>query len=169
VGHFDLVVIDEALRSVFQKYRAIFDYFDSLLVGLTASPKDEIDKNTYGLFDVETGVPTDAYDLDEAVKDGYLVPPNAVSVSIKFEREGIKYNDLSEEEKDEWDAKEWDEEGNIPEKVEVAESLQCHPSKNRNSKILMPNSNPWKSNDFLDFNPPKIEMLPLYKEAVRKL
>ncbi len=120
VGHFDLVVIDEAHRSVFQKYRAIFDYFDSLLVGLTATPKDEIDKNTYSLFDLETGVPTDAYDLDEAVKDGYLVPPKAVSVPLKFEREGIKYNDLSEEEKDEWDAKEWDEEGNIPEKVEAA-------------------------------------------------
>jgi type I restriction enzyme R subunit len=119
-GHFDLVVIDEAHRSVFQKYRAIFDYFDSLLVGLTATPKDEIDKNTYGLFDLETGVPTDAYDLEEAVKDGYLVSPKAVSVPLKFEREGIKYNELSEEEKDEWDAKEWDEEGNIPEKVEAA-------------------------------------------------
>ena len=120
VGHFDLVVIDEAHRSVFQKYRTIFDYFDSLLVGLTATPRDEIDKNTYGLFDLETGVPTDAYDLEEAVKDGYLVPPKAVSVPLKFNREGIKYNDLSEEEKDEWDAKEWDEEGNIPDKVEAA-------------------------------------------------
>jgi type I restriction enzyme R subunit len=120
VGHFDLIVIDEAHRSVFQKYRVIFDYFDSLLVGLTATPKDEIDKNTYGLFDLETGVPTDAYDLEEAVKDGYLVPPRAVSVPLRFEREGIKYEDLSEEEKDEWDAKEWDEEGNIPEKVEAA-------------------------------------------------
>ena len=119
VGHFDLVVIDEAHRSVFQKYRAIFDYFDSLLVGLTATPKDEIDKNTYGLFDLETGVPTDAYDLEEAVRDGYLVPAKPVSVPLKFEREGIKYNDLSEEEKDEWDAQEWDDEGNIPEKVEA--------------------------------------------------
>lgn len=120
VGHFDLVVIDEAHRSVYQKYRAIFDYFDSLLVGLTATPKDEIDKNTYTLFDLENGVPTDAYDLDEAVADKYLVPPRAVSVPLKFEREGIKYEDLSEEEKDEWDAKEWDEEGNIPDKVESA-------------------------------------------------
>ncbi len=120
VGHFDLVVIDEAHRSVFQKYRAIFDYFDSLLVGLTATPKDEIDKNTYGLFDLETGVPTDAYDLDEAVADKFLVPPKAVSVPLKFEREGIKYNDLSEGDKDEWDAKEWDDEGNIPDKVEAA-------------------------------------------------
>src|ERR1019366_5491009 len=59
-GHFDLIVIDEAHRSVYQKYRAIFDYFDSLLVGLTATPKDEIDINTYQLFELERGVPTDA-------------------------------------------------------------------------------------------------------------
>ena len=115
-----MVVIDEAHRSVFQKYRAIFDYFDSLLVGLAATPKDEIDKNTYGLFDLETGVPTDAYDLEEAVKDGFLVPPKAVSVPLQFERERIKYKDLTEEEKVDWDAKKWDEEGNIPEKVEAA-------------------------------------------------
>src|SRR5207302_11438149 len=79
VGHFDLVVIDEAHRSVFQNNRAIFDYFDSLLVGLTATPKDEIDRNTYSLFDLEDGVPTDAYSLEEAVRDGFLVPPQAVS------------------------------------------------------------------------------------------
>ena len=70
-GHFDLVVIDEAHRSVYQQYGAIFDYFDRLLVGLTATPKDEIDRNTYALFDLEDGVPTDAYTLDEAVADGY--------------------------------------------------------------------------------------------------
>ena len=93
-------MIDEAHRSVFQKYRAIFDYFDSLLVGLTATPKDEVDRNTYGLFDLEPGVPTDAYGLDEAVADGFLVPPRAVSVPLKFPREGIRYDDLSDEEKD---------------------------------------------------------------------
>jgi type I restriction enzyme R subunit len=65
VGHFDLIVIDEAHRSVYQKYRAIFEYFDCLLVGLTATPKDEIDHNTYGLFDLEDGVPTDAFPLDQ--------------------------------------------------------------------------------------------------------
>jgi type I restriction enzyme R subunit len=75
-GHFDLIVIDEAHRSVYQKYRAIFQYFDAMLVGLTATPKDEIDHNTYGLFHLETGVPTDAYGLDEAVADGFLVPPH---------------------------------------------------------------------------------------------
>lgn len=119
VGHFDLIVIDEAHRSVFQKYRAIFDYFDSLLVGLTATPKDEVDRNTYTLFDLENGVPTDAYSLDEAVCDRFLVPARAVSVPLKFQREGISYDDLSEDEKDQWDALEWDEEGNAPDRVEA--------------------------------------------------
>lgn len=120
VGHFDLVIIDEAHRSVYQKYRAIFEYFDSMLVGLTATPKDEIDHNTYGLFDLESGVPTDAYSLDEAVADGNLVPPKAVSVPLKFQREGIKYEDLSAEEQEQWDALEWNEEGNPPEAVDAA-------------------------------------------------
>ena len=119
MGHFDLVIIDEAHRSVFQKYSAIFDYFDSLLVGLTATPKDEVDRNTYKLFDLENGVPTDAYGLDEAVKDGYLVPPKAVSVPLKFQREGIKYADLSDEEKEQWDELEWNEEGGVPDRVEA--------------------------------------------------
>jgi type I restriction enzyme, R subunit len=119
VGHFDLIIIDEAHRSVFQKYRTIFTYFDSLLLGLTATPKDEIDRNTYGLFDLENGVPTDAYQLEDAVNDGFLVPPLAVSVPLKFQREGINYNELSEAERDEWDALEWDSEGNTPERVEA--------------------------------------------------
>ena len=118
-GHFDLVIIDEAHRSVFQKYLAIFDYFDSLMVGLTATPKDEVDRNTYRLFDLEDGVPTDAYSLEEAVSDGFLVPPKAVSVPLKFQREGIKYDELSEEEKDQWDALEWDDEGTVPDRVEA--------------------------------------------------
>jgi type I restriction enzyme R subunit len=119
VGHFDLIIIDEAHRSVYQKYGAIFNYFDSLLVGLTATPKDEIDHNTYGLFDLETGVPTDAYALDQAVDDGHLVPPRAVSVPLKFQREGIKYKDLSDEEQEQWDALEWNEEGTTPDEVDA--------------------------------------------------
>jgi len=113
VGHFDLVIIDEAHRSVFQKYRAIFDYFDSLLVGLTATPKDEVDRNTYSLLDLENGVPTDAYSLDEAVRDGFLCRPERCRCPLKFQREGIKYDDLSEEDKDQWDALEWDGEGGV--------------------------------------------------------
>ncbi|HLI44786.1 MAG TPA: DEAD/DEAH box helicase family protein, partial [Acidimicrobiales bacterium] len=117
-GHFDLIVIDEAHRSVYQKYRAIFDYFDSLLVGLTATPKDEIDINTYQLFELERGVPTDAYQLDDAIKDGFLVPPIAVSVPIKFQRQGITYKDLSPEEQEKWDALEWGDDDSIPDRVE---------------------------------------------------
>ena len=120
VGHFDVVIIDEAHRSVYQKYGAIFDYFDSLLVGLTATPKDEIDRNTYRLFDLERGVPTDAYALDDAVNDGFLVPAKAVAVTLRFPREGIKYADLSDEEQEQWDALEWDDEGHAPDHVEAA-------------------------------------------------
>jgi type I restriction enzyme, R subunit len=118
-GHFDLVIVDEAHRSIYRKYGAIFDWFDSLLVGLTATPKDEIDRNTYGLFDLESGVPTDAYPLEDAVKDGYLVPMKAVSVPLKFQRQGIRYDDLSEEEKEDWDALEWDQEDGTPDQVDA--------------------------------------------------
>lgn len=111
-AHFDLIVIDEAHRSVYRKYRAIFDYFDCLLVGLTATPRDEIDRDTYSLFELERGVPTDAYDLDEAVADKFLVPPTAVSVPLKFVREGIRYDELSDEDKEKWDILEW--EGGLP-------------------------------------------------------
>lgn len=124
-GFFDLVVIDEAHRSVYRKYRGIFDWFDSYLVGLTATPKDEVDTNTYELFDLETGVPTDAYSLDEAVADGFLVPPRGVSVPLKFVREGIRYDDLSDDEKDDWDELDWgeDDDGNPldpPDEVDAA-------------------------------------------------
>jgi len=107
IGHFDLIVVDEAHRSIYQKYRAIFSYFDALLVGLTATPKDEIDRNTYGLFGLESGVPTDAYGLDDAIAEGYLAPPRAVSVPLKFQREGIRYAELSDDEKEQWDALDW--------------------------------------------------------------
>jgi type I restriction enzyme R subunit len=119
VGHFDLVIIDEAHRSVYQKYGAIFEYFDSYLVGLTATPKEEIDHNTYRLFDVEDGVPTDAYSLQQAVDDKFLVPAKAVSVSLKFPRKGIKYEDLTEDEKERWDETEWAEDGAVPDEVDA--------------------------------------------------
>jgi type I restriction enzyme R subunit len=119
VGHFDIIMIDEAHRSVYQKYRAIFEYFDGLLVGLTATPREEIDRDTYGLFDLEKGVPTDAYDLKDAVADKFLVPSKAVSVPLKFQREGIKYAELSEPEKEQWEALEWAEDGQTPDRVEA--------------------------------------------------
>lgn len=121
VGHFDLIVIDEAHRSIYQRYGAIFNYFDSFLVGLTATPRGEVDRNTYRLFALEDGVPTDVYDIDDAVNDGFLVPPRSVSVPLKFQRQGIRYDDLSEDEKDEWDAIEWgeDEDGNAIAPTEI--------------------------------------------------
>ena len=123
VGHFDLVIIDEAHRSVYQKYGAIFRYFDSLLVGLTATPREEVDKNTYDLFELEPGVPTDAYELTEAVKDGFLVPPRVEQVDLKFPREGIDYDSLSEEEKEQWEGLDWGDDvepGQLPDRVNAA-------------------------------------------------
>lgn len=120
VGYFDLIVVDEAHRSIYQKYKAIFEYFDAFLVGLTATPKAEVDKNTYRLFDLQNGVPTEAYELEEAVNDGYLVPSRNISVPTKFTREGIKYDDLSDEEKDQWDEIEWNEENEPPDQIDPA-------------------------------------------------
>lgn len=119
-GYFDLIVIDEAHRSVYAKYGAIFDYFDALLVGLTATPKDEVDHNTYRLFHLEDGVPTDAYSLEEAVDDRWLVPPKGISVGTGFLRSGIRYDDLSPEEKDQWDSLDWGDDG-APDEVGVEE------------------------------------------------
>ncbi|MCM2357388.1 MAG: DEAD/DEAH box helicase family protein [Geobacteraceae bacterium] len=118
-GHFDLIVIDEAHRSVYQKFRAIFEYFDALLLGLTATPRSDVDRDTYRLFELEKGVPTFYYELEKAVADGFLVPPKAHSVPLKFQREGITYNELSEDEQLEYEEKFWDEEaGGMPEKIE---------------------------------------------------
>jgi type I restriction enzyme R subunit len=99
VGHFDLIIFDEIHRSVYNRYKAIFKYFDGIRVGLTATPKSEADRDTYALFNMEPNNPTYAYELDQAVNDGFLVPPKAISVPIKFQRSGIKYAELSEEEK----------------------------------------------------------------------
>ena len=123
VGHFDLVIIDEAHRSVYQKYGAIFDYFDALLVGLTATPREQVDRNTYDLFDLKPGVPTDAYELETAVADGFLVPPRAEQVDLKFPREGIDYDSLSDEEKEQWESYDWGDDvepGTFPDKVNAA-------------------------------------------------
>jgi type I restriction enzyme R subunit len=118
VGHFDLVIIDEAHRSVYQKYGAIFAYFDSMLSGLTATPREEIDRNTYELFDRELGMPTDEYGLDQAVADKFLVPFRPISVPLRFPREGISYAALSDEEKSQWDLLDWDERMQDKDRVE---------------------------------------------------
>lgn len=116
-GHFDLVIVDEAHRSIYQKYSALFTYFDALLVGLTATPRTEVHRDTYRLFNLEPGVPSFAYELDDAVKDGYLVPPKGVDASFKLLRQGIKYAELSPAEQEEYELKFTDEDGAIPAQV----------------------------------------------------
>ena len=99
-GHFDLIIIDESHRSIYKKYQAIFNYFDAMLLGLTATPRNDIDKNTYEIFELENNVPTFAYELDDAINDGYLVSYHTIETTLKFLEKGIHYDELSEEEKE---------------------------------------------------------------------
>jgi len=118
-GYFDLIIIDEAHRSIYKRYGEIFKYFDGLMLGLTATPKNDIDKNTYEVFELENGVPTDCYEYKEAVEQGYLVPYESFDTSTKFLREGIRYNELSDEEKEEYEMKFYDEETDtLPEMID---------------------------------------------------
>lgn len=123
VGHFDLVIIDEAHRSVFNKYKAIFEYFDAPLLGLTATPVNEVDRNTYKLFDLEDGVPLFAYELEDAVKDGHLVELQRVPVTTVYMREGIKYSQLSQEQQKAFEEIDWAELGvdGVPEEISKAD------------------------------------------------
>ena len=116
-AHFDLIVVDEAHRSIFKKYKAIFEYFDALVVGLTATPKDEVDRNTYDFFEVERGVPTYVYEYDAAVhQDHFLVSYYNIEVKTKFLEEGITYDDLSDSDKERYE-EDWEDtygEGALP-------------------------------------------------------
>ena len=116
-GHFDLVICDEAHRSIYNKYRDIFNYFDAPLVGLTATPKNEVDKNTYEVFELENGVPTYGYELAQAVKDGYLVDFLSVETKLKFIEQGIAYDELSAEDRQAYEDTFEDENGELPEKI----------------------------------------------------
>ena len=99
VGRFDLIIIDEAHRSVFGKYTAIFDYFDCFLVGLTATPREDVDRSTYDLFQLEGGEPNFSYELEDAVQDKYLVPYTVIARTTDILKRGIKYDSLTEDEK----------------------------------------------------------------------
>ena len=103
VGHFDLIIVDEAHRSIYKKYQAIFDYFDGYLLGLTATPRSDLDKNTYKIFNLEDNMPTYSYEYEEAVENGFLVDYHTIECSTKFIREGIHYDQLSEEDKEEFE------------------------------------------------------------------
>lgn len=117
-GHFDLIICDEAHRSIYNKYRDIFNYFDAPLVGLTATPKDEIEKNTYEIFELNNGEPTYGYELAQAVKDGYLVDYVSVESTLKFIEEGIVYDELSDEDKQAYENTFTDENGELPEAIQ---------------------------------------------------
>lgn len=125
-GHFDLVIVNIAHRGICRRHRAIFSHFDALRVGLTAMPEDEIDRDTYRLFDLETGIPTDAYDLDEAIADHHLVPPRAVCVPVRQPRGGMAYDALSDAEKDHGDALEWNDNGHADTAVPDAADACLH-------------------------------------------
>lgn len=116
-GHFDLIIVDEAHRSIYNRYRDIFEYFDGLLVGLTATPKSDVDKNTYELFGQECGSPTYGYELAQAVKDVYLVDYKSVEIQTKILNRGVIYADLTKDEQDEYESLFLDDEL-IPEKIE---------------------------------------------------
>ncbi len=119
-AHFDLIIIDESHRSIFKKYRAIFEYFDAIMVGLTATPKTDVDRNTYDFFEVENGVPTYAYDYETAVNtDHVLVPYYNYEVKTKFLEEGITYDELSEEDKARYED-DFAEDGYIPDFIPSA-------------------------------------------------
>ena len=120
--HFDLVIVDEAHRTIYRRYSRIFDYFDSLLLGLTATPRQEVDHNTYAMFHLEDGSPTADYPLNQAIDDGYLVPFKSFQCSSVILREGVAYVDLSPEEQVEWENQNWgiDENGEPIEAPEEA-------------------------------------------------
>ncbi|WP_230425693.1 DEAD/DEAH box helicase family protein [Spartinivicinus ruber] len=101
VGFFDLIIADESHRSIYNKYRDLFDYFDALQVGLTATPVKFISRNTFDIFDCENTDPTYEFGLDAAINNEppYLVPYRAKDLTTEFLREGIHYNDLTEEQK----------------------------------------------------------------------
>lgn len=102
-GRFDLIVVDEAHRSIFNKYGAIFRYFDALLVGLTATPRGEVDKNTYSLFQCESDVPDFDYSMEQGFTDDVLKPYRVVTRTSHVLSRGITYRECSDEERKQLD------------------------------------------------------------------
>ncbi|MBI4790897.1 MAG: DEAD/DEAH box helicase family protein [Chloroflexi bacterium] len=96
---FDLLIFDEVHRSIFNKYDEVFQYFDGRMIGLTATPAQFIDRNTFRVFDCNDGKPTFLYTYEQAIHDKHLVPFDLYGARTKFQRKGIKGVDLSEEER----------------------------------------------------------------------
>ena len=124
-AHFDLIIIDESHRSIFKKYRAIFEYFDAVLVGLTATPKTDVDRNTYDFFEMPHNIPTYAYDYETAVyQDHVLVPYYNYEVKTKFLEEGITYEDLSDADKERYEDDFIEDDGSLPDFIPSAQLNQ---------------------------------------------
>ena len=119
-GHFDLIIVDEAHRSIFNKYRAIFEYFDACKLGLTATPKKTVHQSTYEFFKMKNNMPTDVYEYNEAVeKDHVLVPFYPIETATKISEEGLNPEDMTEQEREYFDD-EFTEEGVTPERIPPA-------------------------------------------------
>jgi len=104
-GFFDLIIADESHRSIYNRYRDLFVYFDALQVGLTATPVSKIARNTFLMFECEDKDPTAHYSFENAINDTppYLVPFHVMKHTTKFLREGIRYADMSDEQKEQAD------------------------------------------------------------------
>lgn len=134
-GHFDLIIIDEAHRSIYKKYQSIFEYFDGLLVGLTATPRSDVDRNTYSFFELENNVPTFAYEYQEAIDDGYLVDYHNIKTSTEFLERGIKYSQLREDEKEEYENL-FEEDEAVPEEIDSSALMTWLFNRDTIKKIL---------------------------------
>ena len=117
IAKFDLIIVDECHRSVYNKYRAIFNYFDSLVLGLTATPREQVDLSTYELFELPKGEPTFAYDYETAVKEGFLVDFHPFERTTNILKDGLTYDDLSKQDKEQYENLFEDENGNLPAKI----------------------------------------------------
>lgn len=136
IGHFDLVIVDEAHRSLFNKYAEIFTYFDSLMIGLTATPRNDIHKSTYKVFNLDSEMPNYEYDLVKGVKDGYLTYYRALDRTPDILKDGVTYAQLSEEEQEEYEDKFTEDDGTIPEKIEGKEFYNVITNKDTIRKVL---------------------------------
>lgn len=121
IGHFDLIIVDEAHRSLFNKYAEIFTYFDALMIGLTATPRNDIHKSTFQVFNLDSEMPNYEYDVVKGVKDGFLTYYRALDRTPDILKNGVTYSELSEDEKEQYEELFTDEDGNLPEKIEGKE------------------------------------------------
>ncbi len=136
IGHFDLIIVDEAHRSLFNKYAEIFTYFDALMIGLTATPRNDINKSTYKVFNLDSEMPNYEYDVVKGVKDGYLTYYRALDRTPEILKDGVTYADLSPDEQEEYEDKFTDDDGNIPAKIEGKKFYSIITNKDTIRKVL---------------------------------